>query len=46
MEALRLDRESGSAVAAVVEAMEEEIGLRRRWGHTYGYVFCRCKKRN
>ncbi len=46
METLRFDRASGSAVAAVIEAAAEEIGLRRRWGHTYGYVFYLCKKRN
>ena len=46
MEALRLDCESGSAVAAVIEATEGEIDLYRQWGHTYGYVFYLCRKRN
>ncbi len=46
MEALRLACESGPAVAAVIEATEEEIDLYRRWGHTYGYVFYLCDKHN
>ena len=46
MEALRPDCESGSDLAAVIEATEEEIGLYRRYGHTYGYVFYLCAMRS
>ena len=46
MQALRLDHESGSAVAAVIDAMQREIDVYRRWGHTYGYVFYLCRKPN
>ena len=38
--------ESGSDLAAVIEATEEEIGLYRRYGHTYGYVFYLCAMRS